>query len=148
MCRKEGLGLAPWGVIGQGKWQSKAQLEERKKSGEKLRGEISEQDEKMSDTLARVADEIGDGATVTSVAIAWALLKYPYVFPISESSLRDRLEHLGSRLIVSWRSQDQSPDRQHQRHLSRSHRQADPGFGVGLPLQTALPDVALRGRPS
>jgi hypothetical protein len=38
---------------------------------------------KMSETLARVAEQLGDGATVTSVAIAWALLKFPYVFPIS-----------------------------------------------------------------
>jgi aryl-alcohol dehydrogenase-like predicted oxidoreductase len=76
--------LAPWGVIGQGKWMSKAQLEARQKDGEKIRGgELTESDVKMSETLARVAEQLGDGATVTSVAIAWALLKFPYVFPIS-----------------------------------------------------------------
>lgn len=87
MCRKEGMGLAPWGVIGQGKWMSKAQIEERKKSGEAFRGGgnadgLSEKDLKMSEALEKIAEEIGDGATVTSVAIAWALLKTPYVFPI------------------------------------------------------------------
>ncbi|KAK8854467.1 hypothetical protein IAR55_003205 [Kwoniella newhampshirensis] len=85
MLRKEGMGLAPWGVIGQGKWQSKAQIEERKKSGEKFRGsatELDEKDIKMGEALEEIASEVGNGATVTTVAIAWALLKTPYVFPI------------------------------------------------------------------
>lgn len=85
MCRKEGLGLAPWGVIGQGKFMSAAQVAERKSNGEKFRGgadELSEKDLKMSEALEKVAGELGEGATVTSVALAWALLKFPYVFPI------------------------------------------------------------------
>lgn len=87
------MGLAPWGVIGQGKWMSRAQIEERKKSGEAFRGGgsadgLSEKDLKMSEALEKIAEEIGDGATVTSVAIAWSLLKTPYVFPISTSSFR------------------------------------------------------------
>jgi aryl-alcohol dehydrogenase-like predicted oxidoreductase len=63
---------------------SKEQLDERKQSGEKIRGgEVNEQDTKMSEVLGRIAEELGDGATVTSVAIAWAFHKHPYVFPIS-----------------------------------------------------------------
>lgn len=86
MCLKEGMGIAPWGVIGQGKWMSQAQIDERVSKGDRFRGgagELSEKDLKMSHALEDIAKEIGDGATVTSVAIAWALLKYPYVFPIS-----------------------------------------------------------------
>lgn len=84
------MGLAPWGVIGQGKWMSKEQLAQRKESGEAVRGVqgsdgLAEKDAKMSEALEKVAEEIGDGATVTSVAIAWAILKTPYVFPISKS---------------------------------------------------------------
>lgn len=88
MCRKEGMGIAPWGVINQGKWQSKAQIEARKASGEQFRrgqDELDEKDAKMSEQLIKIAIEIGGGATVTSVAIAWCLLKEPFVSPISKS---------------------------------------------------------------
>lgn len=86
MIRKEGMGLAPWGVIGQGKFMSKEQLKERKDSGEAIRGgEQGENDVKISEALAKIGDELG--ASVTAVAIAWALHKTPYVFPISESYL-------------------------------------------------------------
>lgn len=83
------MGLAPWGVIGQGKWMSPDQIEERKKSGESFRGggdadSLSEKDLKMSEALGKIAAEVGNGATVTSIAIAWAMLKTPYVFPISK----------------------------------------------------------------
>jgi aryl-alcohol dehydrogenase-like predicted oxidoreductase len=87
MCRKEGMGIAPWGVINQGKWQSKAQIEERKQSGEKFRrsqAELDPADVKMAGELEKIAKAIGGGATITSVAIAWCLLKEPYVFPIGE----------------------------------------------------------------
>jgi len=80
------MGIAPWGVIGQGKWMSSAQIEERKNAGEAFRGganEITGKDLDMSKALEKIASEIGGGATVTSVAIAWTLLKVPYVFPIS-----------------------------------------------------------------
>jgi aryl-alcohol dehydrogenase-like predicted oxidoreductase len=83
MLRKEGMGFAPWGVIGQGKFMSKSQLEERKASNEPIRGgEQSEKDIKISEALAKIGDELG--ASVTAVALAWAFRKMPYVFPISE----------------------------------------------------------------
>lgn len=83
MLRKEGMGFAPWGVIGQGKFMSKSQLEERKASNEPIRGgEQSEGDIKISEVLAKIGDELG--ASVTAVALAWAFRKMPYVFPISE----------------------------------------------------------------
>lgn len=36
----------------------------------------------MSAALAEVAAELGDGATLAAVAMAWALHKTPYVFPV------------------------------------------------------------------
>lgn len=83
MLRKEGMGFAPWGVIGQGKFMSSSQLAERKASNEPLRGEQSESDVKISEALAKIGEE--QGASVTAVALAWAFKKMPYVFPISES---------------------------------------------------------------
>ena len=66
------------GAIGQGKFMSKAQIEAREKAGEKLRGEQSSDDIKMSEALDKVAGEVG--GTVTSVALAWCMQKTPYVF--------------------------------------------------------------------
>lgn len=57
---------------------SKAQIEAREKAGEKLRGEQSSDDIKMSEALDKVAGEVG--GTVTSVALAWCMQKTPYVF--------------------------------------------------------------------
>lgn len=91
MLRAEGMGLAPWGVLGQGTFMSKKQIEDRKASGEKLRGEQSETDIKVSETLEKIAGEIGGGATVTSVALAWMLVKIPYIFPIIGGR---KIEHL------------------------------------------------------
>lgn len=100
MCRSEGMGIAPWAAIGQGKtvsynlrthgrlfgysglFMSKAQIAAREKAGERLRSQRSETDIAISEALEKVADEIGDGATVTSVALAWLMAKTPYVFPI------------------------------------------------------------------
>jgi aryl-alcohol dehydrogenase-like predicted oxidoreductase len=77
------MGLAPWGVIGQGKFMSPAQIKQRKESNEKLRGDQSENDIKISEALGKIGEEVG--GSVTSVAIAWAMKKTPYVFPISKS---------------------------------------------------------------
>jgi len=93
MTISEGMALAPWGSIGGGKFQSKAQLEARKKSGEGLRnifgGDQSEKDIKISEALDKVADEVG--GSVQSVALAYVLTKTPYVYPIVGGR---KVEHL------------------------------------------------------
>ena len=63
MARHYGMALAPWDVLGGGKFQSKKSIEERKKAGEKLRAmvgppEQSEQERKISDALEEVAKEV------------------------------------------------------------------------------------------
>lgn len=75
-------------ALGGGKFQSKAAIEERKRKGETLRNMLgqSEQSEtqvKMSEALEKVANEHGKDITVTAVALAYALQKSPYVFPVS-----------------------------------------------------------------
>ena len=74
---------------------SKAQIAARKESGEKLRGEQSEKDIEISGALEKVANELGNGATVTSVALAWAMAKTPYVFPIIGGR---KIEHLNDNI--------------------------------------------------
>ena len=100
------MAIAPWNALGGGKFQSKAAMEERKKAGEGLRsimgnGEQSEDQIKISAALEEVANEHKD-ATVTAVALAYALQSAPYVFPVSVPLLctdgprRNRLTPLGT----------------------------------------------------
>ncbi|KAI0761787.1 norsolorinic acid reductase [Trametes elegans] len=80
MCRAEGMGIVPWGVLGQGKYKTEAEIAERTT----VRYGIpqTEEEKKVSAALKEIAEEVGDGATLASVAVAWALAKSPYVFPI------------------------------------------------------------------
>jgi len=87
MARQFGMALAPWGVLGGGKFQTKAEVEARKKAGEGLRinilgnNEQSEDDIKVSEALEKVAAEHGI-KSLTAIALAYVLSKTPYVFPI------------------------------------------------------------------
>ncbi|KAI7301951.1 putative aryl-alcohol dehydrogenase, partial [Hortaea werneckii] len=95
MCRHFGMAIAPWDAIGGGKFQSKAQMEERKKNNEGLRsmlgsGEQTEQEQKMSAALEEVGKEHGIGS-VTAVALAYVLSQAPNVFPIVGGR---KVEHL------------------------------------------------------
>lgn len=86
MARHFGMALAPWDVLGGGKFQSKKAMEERAKQGEGLRsimgsGNQSEGEVKMSEALSKVAEEHGI-ESVTAVALAYVLSKTPNVFPL------------------------------------------------------------------
>lgn len=85
MARHFGMALAPWGVLGGGRFQTKKALEERKAKGEGLRNIFgdsqTEEDVKISEALAEVAAEHGV-ESVTAVALAYVMAKAPNVFPI------------------------------------------------------------------
>ena len=86
MARHYGMALAPWDVLGGGKFQSKKTLEERKKKGEGLRtifgsGEQTDEEVRISEALAQVASEHGI-ESVTAIALAYVLAKTPNVFPL------------------------------------------------------------------
>ncbi|CDO76297.1 hypothetical protein BN946_scf184917.g13 [Trametes cinnabarina] len=80
MCRAEGMGIAPWGVLGQGKFKS----EEEIKARSHLRYGLpqTEEEKKLSAVLNKIAADVGGGATIASIAVAWTLAKCPYVFPV------------------------------------------------------------------
>ncbi|KAH9849839.1 norsolorinic acid reductase [Lenzites betulinus] len=80
MCRAEGMGIVPWGVVGEGKYKTEAEMKER--SAVRWGAPQTEEQKKISAALEKIANEVGGGATLASVAIAWALAKAPYVFPI------------------------------------------------------------------
>ncbi|KAF4217273.1 hypothetical protein CNMCM8980_007737 [Aspergillus fumigatiaffinis] len=95
MARHFGMALAPWDVLGSGKFQTKKALEERKRKGEDLRsmigpGEQTEDELKMSEALAKVAAEHGI-ESVTAIALAYVRAKAPNVFPLVGGR---KVEHL------------------------------------------------------
>ncbi|KAJ7039438.1 NADP-dependent oxidoreductase domain-containing protein [Mycena alexandri] len=96
MARANGLALAPWGVIGQGKFRTDAEEEERRATGEKGRAltnpqwERNDNEKKISYALEKVAAEVGT-KSITAVAIAYVMQKVPYCFPIIGGR---KVEHL------------------------------------------------------
>ncbi|KAK3385745.1 NADP-dependent oxidoreductase domain-containing protein [Podospora didyma] len=109
MARHFGMAIAPWDVLGGGKFKTKAQIEERKTesgAGGKLRsllddGSVTADQEVYSAALEKVASEVGV-KSLTAVALAYVLAKAPYVFPIvggrKVAYLHDNIEALAIRL--------------------------------------------------
>ncbi|KAK5091885.1 putative aryl-alcohol dehydrogenase aad14 [Exophiala xenobiotica] len=101
MARHYGMALPPRGAMGQGKFQTKSQMEERGKSGEGFRlfpGSGQTEDEvKISAALENIAGELNARAgqeklySISAIALAYVLTKAPRVFPIVGGR---RVEHL------------------------------------------------------
>ncbi|CAI4896309.1 ADS_G0043230.mRNA.1.CDS.1 [Saccharomyces cerevisiae] len=95
MARHFGMALAPWDVMGGGRFQSKKAMEERKKNGEGLRTfvggpEQTELEVKISEALNKIAEEHGT-ESVTAIAIAYVRSKEKNVFPLVGGR---KIEHL------------------------------------------------------
>ncbi|PGH16277.1 hypothetical protein AJ79_01816 [Helicocarpus griseus UAMH5409] len=105
MARHFDMALAPWDVLGGGKFQTKKALEERKKRGEGLRSMFSstqsEGEVRMSEALSKVAADHGI-ESVTAIALAYVLAKEPNVFPLvggrKVEHLEDNINALNIRL--------------------------------------------------
>jgi len=85
MCHAEGMGIAPWGALGGGKFKSS----EHRQSKEGRKVEANERDIKISEVLESVAKR--KNTAITSVALAYVMHKSPYVFPIVGGR---KVEHL------------------------------------------------------
>ncbi|EGN98352.1 hypothetical protein SERLA73DRAFT_109791 [Serpula lacrymans var. lacrymans S7.3] len=95
MARSEGLALAPWGVIGGGKFRTDEEEERRRQTGEKGRALLSDwlrndNEKKISQALEKVAKEVGT-EHITAVAIAYVMQKTTHVFPLIGGR---KVEHL------------------------------------------------------
>ncbi|KAK3326415.1 NADP-dependent oxidoreductase domain-containing protein [Apodospora peruviana] len=95
MARMFGMAIAPWDVLGGGKFQTKKQLEERRAKGEKLRsfaasGEQSDKEAAVSEALYEVAQQHGI-ESITAVALAYIMAKAANVYPIVGGR---KVEHL------------------------------------------------------
>ncbi len=98
MARHFGMAIAPWDVLGGGKFQSRKAMEQRAARGERLRtlfdtptaGRQSAEELAFSTALEKVAGEHGV-ESVTTIALAYVLAKAPRVFPV-----------LGGRKVEHW----------------------------------------------
>lgn len=130
MCKSEGMAIAPWGSIGRGKFQSRKQMEERRKSGEGLRGmggnEQTPEQIKISEALEKVSNELtpagNEPYSVTAIALAYVLQRTPYVFPIIGGR---RVSHLLSNVESLSINLSQSQIR---------YLESVVGFDVGFPM--------------
>ena len=86
MCISEGMGLAPWGVLGSGAFKSEEQRNSRE--GRKI-DEVPESAIEASKVLERIAQK--KHTVITSIALAYVMHKTPYVFPIVGGR---KIEHL------------------------------------------------------
>ncbi|KAF5567495.1 oxidoreductase [Fusarium napiforme] len=91
MCRDEGMGLAPYGVFNQGRFQTAKSFKDREKHnpGRKFVA-VSELDKKVSAVLEKVANT--KGVKLLYVAVAYIMQKEPYVFPILGNRTLEQLQ--------------------------------------------------------
>ncbi|KAI4179138.1 MAG: hypothetical protein LQ348_005460 [Seirophora lacunosa] len=88
MCEDEGMGLAPWGVLGRSLFKTDEQLEETKGQGRQTSGP-SDQSRAVSAALNKIAQAKDVG--ITGVALRYVMHKSPYVIPIVGGR---KIEHL------------------------------------------------------
>ena len=100
MCEAEGMGIAPWGALGGGNFKNAKQREAAKKEGGRQMGPASEEKEKVSQVLEKVAKS--KSTAITSVALAYVMHKAPNVFPViggrKIDHLKGNIEALGLEL--------------------------------------------------
>ncbi|KAE8400804.1 Norsolorinic acid reductase B [Aspergillus pseudonomiae] len=83
MCRDEGMGLCPYGVLNQGRFRTEEEFRERDQTnnaGGRNMVPLSEHDRNVSRVLEIVA--ASKGVPLLQVALAYVVRKAPYVFPI------------------------------------------------------------------
>lgn len=76
MCKAEGMGIAPWGALGAGRFKT----EEQRNAPGGRNVAATEEEIKVSKVLENVATR--KNSIITSVALAYVMHKAPYVFPI------------------------------------------------------------------
>ncbi|KAJ5177654.1 uncharacterized protein N7500_000353 [Penicillium coprophilum] len=139
MARHFGMALAPWDVMGGGKFKTKEEVERRKAQGEGLRSmlnsEQSEEEAAMSAALEKVAKEHGI-KSLTAVALAYVMAKAPNVFPLvggrKVEHLKDNIQALKLRLTAE----------------QIEYLESQKPFDVGFPGNFIGPDPKVTGKAS
>ncbi|CAG9985152.1 unnamed protein product [Clonostachys byssicola] len=106
MCNNQGMALIPYGVLGSGSFRTTAQRQaerenpEAKREGRNIAMTDKQEKAIVADALEKVASE--RGTNITSVALAWARTKGPYIFPVvggrKFEHLKGSIEALGLEL--------------------------------------------------
>lgn len=139
MTRHWGMALAPWDAIGGGHFQTKAQLEERKKNNEGLRSIMApgqtEQEAKVSEALEKVAKAHGVDS-ITAVALAYVMAKTPYVFPLVGGRKVEHLHQNIKSLDIKLSSKD------------IEELEAATSFEPGFPNNFVGEDPSISGQPA
>ena len=78
MVRDEGMSLAPWGALGQGQFLTEA--DRKTKQGGRA-NQATENHLKVSAVLEKISKR-RDNVPLTSLALAYVMHKFPYVYPI------------------------------------------------------------------
>ncbi|EAW17164.1 norsolorinic acid reductase [Aspergillus fischeri NRRL 181] len=89
MCRDQGMAIAPWASVGQGKFKSADARKAAAHAGSGRAAEPSEREIRVSEVLEAVADR--KNTTLHAVSLAYILHKAPYVYPIVGQR---KVEHL------------------------------------------------------
>ncbi|CRL27716.1 Aldo/keto reductase [Penicillium camemberti] len=139
MARYFGMALAPWDVMGGGKFKTKEEIEQRKAQGQGLRSilgaEQTEEEAAMSVALSKVAKEHGI-KSLTAVALAYVMAKAPNVFPLvggrKVEHLKDNIEALKIRLTAE----------------QIEYLESQKPFDVGFPGNFIGPDPKVTGKAS
>ena len=100
MCRDEGMALCPYGVLGQGRFQTEAGYKEREQSKEgRTFVPLNEHDKVISQALENIANK--KGCKLLDVALAYIISKAPYVFPIVGGRKVEHIKGSAEALSVS-----------------------------------------------
>ncbi|WVQ86191.1 hypothetical protein IAT38_008359 [Cryptococcus sp. DSM 104549] len=91
MCRAYGLGIAPYSVLGSGKFKTPEELKAR---GSTIRGGAppTERELAVGQVLKEVAEEIGGNVALAHVGLAWARQMVRDVYPIVGGSSVEQLQ--------------------------------------------------------
>jgi aryl-alcohol dehydrogenase-like predicted oxidoreductase len=119
MCISEGMGIAPYGVLGQGRFQTEKDFEERERENPGRKAmKVSEHDKKVSKALEELSRK--KGVNLLDVALAYVRQKAPYVFPIVGGR---KLEHIKGSIAALdvWLSDEEMKE------VEASY-EFDPGF--------------------
>ncbi|KAI9045187.1 putative NAD(P)-linked oxidoreductase [Aspergillus affinis] len=92
MVHDEGMGLCPYGVFNQGRFQTTEGFKQREKNhGGRNFIPLSERDKQVSAQLERLSEKTG--YSLFNIALAYVLQKTPYVFPIVGARKIEHLTH-------------------------------------------------------
>ncbi len=108
LCADEGIGVIPWSPLARGRltrpWSETTLRSETDEFGKTLYSVMAEADQKVVDTVAKVAER--RGVPRAQVALAWVLQKKPVTSPIVGASKERHLSDAVAALSLNLSSEE------------------------------------------